>query len=502
MLKKILISSLVVLCCLFFSMSNSHAKKREAPKLVYSTYLGGSGADGANDWLRYFSLDPSGTIDFASSTDSPDFPVTANAYGNAYNGGDEQWGKEDVVIAQFNIEQNALKYASYFGGAKGPDFVAQVLRKNGSVYLAGNTGSPDFPVTGNAFDRTFNGPEFRHSDGYIARFDNNKLTYSTYIGTSGFDWIQRFFVADNGEIIGVGVFKEWNELPVKKAHVFSQEKRDGQPNACVVRFSAKGDSILSLTVLGPTWYIDAARDSKGFIYVTGSTPSKQFPVSAQAYDTTFNGGSGGAGSGDIFVTKLTPTGDQIVFSTFLGGSGDDNFPQIALDSSNHVIVYGNTTSRDWPVTSNALDKAFAGKKDGVLSKLSNDGSRLLYSSYLGGEEKTGEGFGSVAVGPSGDVYVCGYTDAPDFPITPTAIQSQIAGPSDMFISVFDSSLSSVKFSTFLGGSGNEGARIAVDGAGNIIGVGSTGSADFPTTPGAFSRTMKGKSDIVIFKIGL
>lgn len=91
MLKKPFISSLVVLCCAFLSMSDSHAKKREAPKLVYSTYLGGSGADGVNDWLRYFSLGPAGTIDFASSTDSPDFPVTATAYGKTYNGGDEQW---------------------------------------------------------------------------------------------------------------------------------------------------------------------------------------------------------------------------------------------------------------------------------------------------------------------------------------------------------------------------------------------------------------------------
>lgn len=298
------------------------------------------------------------------------------------------------------------------------------------------------------------------------------------------------------------MFKEWNELPVKKGHVFSEEKLDGQPNACLVRFSAKGDPILSLTLLGPTWYIDAARDSKGFIHVTGSTPSKQFPVSAEAYDTTFNGGSGGAASGDIFVTKLTPTGDQIVFSTFLGGSGDDNFPQVALDSSKHVIVYGNTTSRDWPVTPDAWEQTFAGKKDGGLSKLSNDGSRLLYSSYLGGEEKKGEGSGSVVVGPNGDVYVCGYTDAADSPITPNAIQPRIAGSSDMFISVFDSSLGRLRFSTFLGGSGNEGAGIAVDGAGNIIGVGSTGSADFPTTPGAYSRILKGKADIVIFKIRL
>jgi hypothetical protein len=256
-------------------------------------------------------------------------------------------------------------------------------------------------------------------------------------------------------------------------------------------------------VLGPTWYVDAARDHKGFLHVTGRpTPSERFPISAEAYDTTFNGGSGGPGRGDIFVTKLTPGGDKVVFSTYLGGSGNDNFPQIALDEPDNVLVCGNTTSRDWPVTPDARDKVFAGKREGFLARLSQDGRRLPYSSYIGGDEKLGEGFGNVRVGPHGDVYVCVYTDAQDFPVSPNAIQPRIAGATDMFVSVFDSSLTTLRFSTFLGGSGNEGASLAVDAAGNIIGVGSTSSADFPTTAGAYSRAMKGKMGLVIFKIAL
>ena len=509
MFKRVLVSCALISCAIVFLTSNTRvlgAGRRstpaKVPTLAYSTFLGGSGADGANDWLRHFSLEGSGMVYFASSTESADFPVTADAFDKSYNGGNEENGKEDGVIIQFDIARNALKYASYFGGAKGPDFVAQVLRQGGHTYLAGNTGAPDFPVTAGAFDTTFNGPDFRHADGYLAQFDGNKLTYSTFVGTSGFDWIQKMFVADNGDVIGVGVFKEWNELPAAAAHLLSKEKMEGQPNACVVRLSPRGDKLLSLTVLGPTWYVDAARDNKGFLYVTGSTPSQQFPTSAGAYDTTFNGGSGGLGSGDIFVTKLTPAGDAIVFSTYLGGSGNDNFPQIALDASNNVIVYGSTTSRDWPLTPDARDKVFAGKKEGFLAKLSQDGRQLLYSSYIGGEEKVGEGFGNVRVGPNGDVYVSGYTDAPDFPVTANAIQSRVAGATDMFVSVFDSSLTTLKFSTFLGGSGNEGASIAVDAAGDIIGVGSTTSADFPTTPGAYSKTLNGKADLIIFKITL
>jgi hypothetical protein len=390
-----------------------------------------------------------------------------------------------------------LKYASYFGGAAGPDFVAQVLRHKNSVYLVGNTGSADLPVTSNAFDKTFNGPDFRHADGFIARFDDNKLAYLTYLGTSGADWIQNIFVNDNGEMVVVGVFKEWSELPF--AHKFSDEKQEHRGNAGVIRFNAKGDAILSATLLGPSWYLDAVRDREGNIYVAGTTSSKSFPVSAQAYDTSYNGGDG---LGDIFVAKLTPTGDKILFSTFLGGTMDESPPSVCLDAAGNVLVYATTASGDLPVTTNALGRSLTGKKDAFLAKLSNDGKQLLYLSYLGGSEKLSEGAGNIVASSNGDIYLTGSTDATDYPVTPNAVQSTVKGGVDIFVSVFDNSLTTLKFSTFLGGSGNEGASIVVDDAGDVIGVGATTSADFPTTPGAYSSGLNGKTDYAIFKISM
>lgn len=470
-----------------------------SPILAYSTYLGSSEGDGPNSWLKRFSLDGSGSIFFAQSTYHTDFPTTANAYSKTYKGGSEQWGQEDLAVVEFDVEQNALKYASYFGGKTGPDFVTQVLRHGKSVYLAGNTGSSDLPVTSHAYDKTFNGPDFRHADGYIARFDDNELAYSTYLGTSGADWIQSIFVNDNGEMIVVGVFKEWNELPI--THAFSSEKVEHKGNACVLRFNAKGDTILSATLLGPSWYVDAVRDREGNIYVAGTTTSTSFPVSARAYDTSHNGGTS-EGLGDLFVTKLTPTGDQILFSTFLGGTQDENPPSICLDAASNVVVYASTTSGDLPVTANALDRSLTGKRDAFLAKLSNDGTRLLYLSYLGGLEKAGEAAGNVVASNNGDIYVSGGTDAADFPVTPDATQPTVKGGVDIFMSVFDSSLTRLKFSTFLGGSGNEGATIEVDDSGDIIGVGTTTSADFPTTAGAYSDGLRGRSDHVIFKLAM
>jgi hypothetical protein len=467
-----------------------------SPTLVSSTYLGSRGGDGPNSWLKRFSTDGTGTVYFAQSTYDIDFPVTADAYSRTFNGGTEQWGKEDLAVVAFDTERNALKYASYFGGKTGPDFVSEVLRHKNSVYLAGNTGSSDLPVTQNAYGKTFRGPDFRHADGFIARFDGNKLAYLTYLGTTGTDWIQDIFVDDNGEMIVVGVFKEWNELPF--THRFSDEKQESRGNAAVIRLSADGRTILSATLLGPSWYLDAVRDREGNIYVAGTTSSKAFPVSAQAYDTSYNGGDG---LGDLFVTKLTPSGDRILFSTFLGGSKDESGPSLCLDSDNNVVVYANTASGDLPATANARGRSLAGKQDPFLAKLSNDGRRLLYLSYLGGIEKVGEGAGNVVASKDGRIYVTGTTDAADFPVTPNAIQSTPKGL-DIFISVFDRSLTTLEFSTFLGGSGNEGATIGVDDAGDITGVGATSSADFPTTPGAYSSTLNGRSDYVIFKMSM
>jgi hypothetical protein len=469
-----------------------------AQKLVYSTYLGSNGKDADMNWLKSFSVDNSETIYFATSTYHTDFPMTIDAYDKTYNGGDTTWGKEDLAIVQFNIEQNKLKYSSYFGGEKGPDFVAQVLLNKNSYYLVGNTGSSDFPVTDNAFDKTFNGPEFRHSDGYISRFEGNKLAYSTYIGTTGTDWIQNIFVNDNGEMIVVGLFKNWQELNV--TNQYWNEKQEDKQYACVIRLNAKGDSVLSTTVLGPSWDLNSCRDKEGNIYIAGNTPSKNFPVTPGAYNTNFNGGESFAG-GDIFVTKLNPTAEKIIYSTFLGGSNDESTPSICVDAINCVYIYGSTKSQDYPITPGASAKTFDEKSKLLfLSKLSNDGKVLLHSSFLGGNAIKSYGNGNIVAAKNGDIYLCGGTNAEDYPVTPNAIQSKITGGTDIFITVFNNSLTRQKFSTYLGGSKNEYAKIAVDDSGNIIGVGGTLSSDFITTPGAYSTSLQGEMDAVIFKI--
>lgn len=488
----VLVTIMALTSMLFYSCS----PRTFNPKLEYSTFLGSSGKDGANNWLKYFSIDQSGSVYFATSVYTDDFPVTDQAYDKTYNGGNK-WGEEDLVLIEFNIEENALKYASYFGGKNGPEFVSQVVQKGNSFYLAGNTASSDFPITANAFDSTYNGPDFRHSDAYITRFDGNKLAYSSYIGTSGTDWAQKIFINDKDEVSLVGLFKDFTELPNVQSFMEDEEGRQGYTG--IIRLNAEGDSVLSSTKLASSWYLDACTDEDGYIYIAAQTPSENAPTTPDAYDTSFNGGDKNYG-GDILITKLNPTGDKILFSTFLGGSGHELYPSICLDKDNNILVFGVTKSSDFPLSTDAIDKSFDGNSELFLSKLSNDGKQLLYSSYLGGN--SGEVNANITISKYGDVFLCGGTSSEDFPITENAIQDTINGSSDVFISVFDPSLTTLKFSTFLGGSKIESARIQVDNSGDIIGVGYTNSPDFITTAEAYSTVLNGESDAIIFKISL
>jgi len=186
-----------------------------------------------------------------------------------------------------------------------------------------------------------------------------------------------------------------------------------------------------------------AVDGSGDAYVTGSTASSNFPV-ASAEQTAY------AGGGDVFVTKLNPTGSAPVYSTYLGGSGPDVGSGIVVDSSGAAYVVGTTSSTNFPTTTNAYQSAYAGNGDAFILKLSPTGSALVYSSYLGG---TGADFGqAIAVDSSGNAYVAGSTGSTDFP-TVNPLQVGNVGSSDAFVTKINPSGTGLVYSTYLGGSG-------------------------------------------------
>jgi len=220
-------------------------------------------------------------------------------------------------------------------------------------------------------------------------------------------------------------------------------------------------------------------DASGNAYVTGFTRSSNFPVTAGSFQTIC--GTSGTCNGyfwDAFVTKLTANG-LVVYSTYLGGSGNDMGKAIAVDASGAAYVAGQTFSSNFPTTAGAFKTTYSGAGDAFVAKLNPGGTALQYATYLGGSgTDNAEG---IAVDINGNVYVTGQTYSTDFP-TVAAIQPANGGnqDSDAFVTEINSSGSALVYSTYLGGSNAEwGEAIAVDLAGNAYVAGATKSTDFP-----------------------
>jgi hypothetical protein len=243
-------------------------------------------------------------------------------------------------------------------------------------------------------------------------------------------------------------------------------------------------SVSYATYLGGTFEDDGnaiAIDSSGNAYVTGQTTSTNFPIVPGSYRTTNAGGL------DVFVTKISADGSTLIYSTYVGGSGDDAGNAIAVDTSGDAFVAGVTGSAtDFPTTTGALQTIGGGDTDAFVFELNPAGTRLTYSTYLGG---TGVDIANgIALDSSGNTYIVGSTTSTDFP-THNAIQSSIAGESNGFVTQLNPSGSALVYSTYLGGgTGDLATAIAVDSSNQAYVTGATQNPTFPTTAGVFQKT--------------
>ena len=271
-----------------------------------------------------------------------------------------------------------------------------------------------------------------------------------------------------------------------------QNSLGGTLDAFVIKLNPTGDSIVYATYLGGSGEdvaFDIVVDDFGNCYVTGETDSNDFPVKNPFQKTI-------GGELDAFVAKLDPSGDALIYSTYLGGSGDDAGSGIAVDESGNCYMTGETESDDFP-TENPFQGAIGGNSDAFVTKLNGTGDGLVYSTYLGGSSPD-KSIGVVVDGLD-NCYITGSTYSIDFP-TENPFQGTIGGEWDAFITRLDSSGDALVYSTYLGGGKDEDAKaIAVDDFGNCHVTGHTHSDDFPTK-NPFQETIGGEWDAFVTKL--
>ncbi|MFT9078562.1 SBBP repeat-containing protein [Ethanoligenens sp.] len=452
------------------------------PLLPYSTYLGGSAFDVGNA----VAVDAAGCAYIIGYTYSADFPVTPGAFQTALlsNGA--------TFVTKFNADGSQLIYSTYLGGnTNDTEGYSIAIDSAGHVYVTGKTRSTDFPVTPGAFQTTSGGSY----DAYITKLapDGASLVYSTYLGGSGDDTGYSIQVDLAGSACVGGETKSMNFPITLGAFQTSTVGSDG----FITKLSTDGSSLNYSTYLGgssQTTTVGIAVDAAGFVYATGFTESSDFPVTPGAFQTALNG------SLDAFVTKFSMDGSSLVYSTYVGGSSGETGNAICVDGLGNAYVTGQTQSSDFPISTGAAQGTYGGFQDSFVFKLSADGSTMVYSTYLGGNNL--EEGNAIALTPGNYACVTGDTSSPDFPTTPWVSPTTLHGYRDAFLTIVSENGTSFVVSNYIGGINyNSGNGVATGADGSIYIAGTTNSSNFPVTPGAFQTTNHGNNDAFVYHAG-
>ena len=436
---------------------NNNSKKVTLD-IVSSSYIGGNGFDR----IQSVYIDHDGYIYVAGNTSSTNFPVTRNAYqrvkkGPAGTGSDTQEG----FVMKLTPDGSKIVWSTYIGGKRRDQVYAVRTDSKKNVYILGTTGSEDFPATPGVYDESFNGPIGSNyiSDIFVASLtpDGSGLRFSTFIGGA-------------------------------KGH---EENPRG------------------------AFEID---EKNGKIYVAGQTSASDFPVTENALQGKFGGGSE-----DAIIFVLSIDGKKLLASTFFGGSGSDSaFTEIELHpSGDSIYIAGATNSPDFPVSKNAFQtrlKSGHKKKhwweggDAFIARLSTSLDRIIFSTYYGGSNKDSVSHNQgIAVSNHGYVVVSGSTKSTDLPVTKGSYDSQLDGKSDGYIAIFTET-GMLARATYFGGTKNESSvsGLFLDKKNNIYITGATNSEDYPVTNDAFKKQFSNTGDhegvfdayITVFSPGL
>ena len=397
-------------------------------------------------------------------------------------------------------------FTTFIGGGMAENVNAVTLDQMGNIYALGDTETPDFPVSSGAYDS----PSAKPRDIFLSKYDSTGkvILYSARIGGSQLEKGNALAVDTLGQVCITGSTTSI-DFPTTN-NSFQSKKTLPDEDVFLAKLNASGTALIYSTfMIGMTTDIahGIALDAKGDVYLTGTTgilnkSPHTFPKTAGSYDTSYNGGAL-----DVFIAKINPENkgkDDLIFSTVLGGEDSDIGYKIVIAKSGNIIIAGESASTNiFPVTNGAIQSKHNGSSDGFLAMLSPKGDSLLYSTLLGGsgyERITGIIFDE----PSQSIFYAGYTNSSGisdsvnlnpikFPITSGSYDTTFNGGNyDAFIGKFEPIPgSSLKFSSFLGGSGDDFVTgLGVDVCAAPYVTGNTTSIDFPITDDAPDSTIK------------
>jgi Beta-propeller repeat/Domain of unknown function DUF11 len=512
------------------------------PVLTYSTYLGGSSDEACTVILGVASgvsgcpavaVDTSLNAYIAGSTESADFPQAGVPFQASLK------GTANVFIAKFNNTANTLVFSTYIGGNLKDTTAGLAVDAGTNVTVTGNTTSSNFPTNGTniAFQAT---PLSVNNHAFVSKLDplGHTLIYSTYLSGNGIDTATGLALDTGGNAYVTGTTTSTeidtgfpSTLGADSDQRYSGRRPGGTSSFFVTKINPSfsgADSVPYSTYFGgssphagETVGGGIAVDANSDVYITGGTNFTDIPV-LNAFSGTLSGGL------DVFVAEFNPaavTGTQLLYSTYLGGTGDDIGFGIAVDSALSAYVTGSTTSIDFPAAGSGVFQATQrGGRDAFLAKLGAPGTSvgvtegtvpLIYFTYLGGSSDD-VGLGVVvdnsgqAVGGSQGARITGWTASHDFPVINNPVQTVFGGGNDAFVARIDTTATSPTasghYATFLGGSANDyGTGIAVDVQGASYVAGETGSGDFltdaPPLTASFQPSLNGGSDAFLSKLG-
>ncbi len=447
--------------------------------LIYATYLGGSGNDGASS----LAVDNAGNAYFTGYTDSTNFP-TSNALNSHIGGVVNKYTRTypvDAFVAELNPAGNGLVYSTYLGGSAMDAAYGIALDESGNAYVTGYTYSTNFPVTPNAFQPHLvcTNSVYINANAFVAEISagGTKLNYSTYLGGTNFDTAKT--IAYNSGKVFVAGFTSSTNFPVTNYI----------PRTQIIETNI----VKSKTVISTNYFTGR--------YLNGSTDKKNW-------------------DNDAFVTAFdasSPTNLTLIYSTLLGGTNTDQANGIVADASGNAYVVGYTCSTNFPDTLPGLIISYVHTNilrytlitNGFLTKIEWDGTNtsIGYSAMFGG--KGLDVANGLTLDPAGNVYVVGSASSTNYPVTPDNLSGYLTatnssqkkkGYIDAVITAFNADASALLYSAYLGGRHNDfGNGIAVDPLGNAYIVGQTFSTNFPTL-NARQTYRNGSNDMFIAKI--